>query len=75
MSFSEEQLLNKNMITEKTTLDKILETKKGRSVLEKYDVPCLSCSMASKEIHLLKIGEVAKMYDLDIKNILKDLNN
>lgn len=62
-------------VTAKTTLAKILEQKNGEDVLHKNGVPCLSCPMAQFEIDKLKIGEICKMYKLDLKNILKELNS
>lgn len=61
-------------ITGKTTLKKILENSKAEKVLLKHGVPCMSCPMASFEMEKLKIGDVCKMYGIDIKKLLKDLN-
>lgn len=61
-------------ITQKTTLAKIMEKRGAEEILVKYGVPCLSCPMASFEIEKLKIGEVCKMYGLNLEKILKDLN-
>jgi hypothetical protein len=62
-------------ITKDTTLSEILEIKKADKILTKYGVPCLTCPMAKFELNELKIGQVAEMYKLDLKNILKELNN
>lgn len=61
-------------ITSKTTLEKILEKKGAGEILTKHGVPCLSCPMASFEINKLQIGDVCKMYGLNLEKILKDLN-
>jgi hypothetical protein len=61
-------------ITSKTTLAKILEIKGASKILKKYRVPCLSCPMAAFELKKLQIGQVCKMYDLQEKEILKELN-
>lgn len=61
-------------ITEKTTLEKILEKKGAVEILAKNGVPCLSCPMASFESDKLKIGDVCKMYGLNLGKILKELN-
>jgi hypothetical protein len=61
-------------ITSKTTLKKIMDKKGGSEILIKNGVPCLSCPMASFEIDKLKIGEVCKMYKLNLDKILKELN-
>ncbi len=62
------------MVTENTTLAKILESENGRRVLKENGVPCVSCAMAAGEIHFLKIGDVADMYGLDKEKIIKELN-
>ena len=62
-------------ITAKTTLKKILENPKSEEILTKYGVPCVSCPMAAFELEELEIGKVARMYNLDLKSILKELNN
>ena len=61
-------------VTEKTTLKKILNKKNVEEILAKNGEPCLSCPMAQFEIDKLEIGEVCKMYDLDLEKILKELN-
>lgn len=61
-------------ITSKTVLAEILEIQGAEKVLAKYNVPCLSCPMAAMEAGSLVIGEIAKMYGLDLDNLLKDLN-
>ncbi len=61
-------------ITKNTTLEKILEKKGADKILQKHKLPCLSCPMASAEMKFLKIGDVAKMYGLDLDKILEDLN-
>lgn len=55
-------------------MKKILEVRGSDEVLAKYGVPCLSCPMASLEINRLKIGEVCKMYGLNLEKILEELN-
>jgi len=62
-------------ITVKTKLKKILESPKAEEILIKYAVPCVSCPMAIFELEELEIGKVAKMYKLDLRAILKELNN
>ena len=57
-----------------TTLDKIIDKKGGMEAMAKHGVPCISCPMAQFEIDKLEIGEVCKMYGLNLKGILADLN-
>lgn len=65
---------SKKIITEKTTLAKILEVKGAEEVLAMHGVPCLSCPMASFELETLEIGQVCKMYGLAEKRIIEELN-
>ena len=62
-------------ITKDTILEKILNIKGAKEILAKYNLPCLSCPYASLEVGKLKIGEVAKMYGLDLKDILEEIND
>lgn len=61
-------------ITKDTTLAEILKFPEMGKILAKYNLPCLSCPMAKFEVENLKIGEVGKMYNIDVENLLKDLN-
>lgn len=62
-------------ITEKNTLAEVLEIKGAEKVLAKHDLPCLQCPFAKMEAETLEIGKIAKLYRLDLENLLKDLNN
>ena len=62
------------MITKETTLEKIIAQKGGEEILHKNNVPCVSCPMAPMELSDLKIGDVCKMYKLNLAKILKELN-
>ena len=61
-------------ITKNTTLAKIIETKRAEKILAKNGVPCMGCPMAQFEVDKLKIGDVCKMYGLNLEKILKELN-
>jgi len=61
-------------ITENTTLAEILEKPELVKILAKYNLPCLGCPMAKFEMENLKIGEICKMYGIDLEGILKALN-
>ncbi len=65
---------NVGEITKYTTLSQILEYPKASDILTKYNLPCLHCPMAAYEMGMLKIGEVAKMYDIDVESLLRELN-
>lgn len=61
-------------ITKDTTLAELLDKPEAEKILAKYNLPCLGCPFAKFEMENLKIGEVCKMYDIDLKNLLKELN-
>lgn len=64
----------KNKITENTILAEILKYPETKEILAKYNLPCLTCPMAVFEIGVLKIGEVCKMYNIDLESLLRELN-
>jgi hypothetical protein len=61
--------------SEDTILSEITKDPKGVEILAKYNLPCLSCAFAKMEMDKLKLGEVCEMYNLDLKGLLKELNN
>jgi len=61
-------------ITEETTLAEILKYPEFEKILAKYNLPCLSCPFAKLEIEDLKIGQICKMYDIDVEKLLEELN-
>lgn len=64
----------KDKITKEATLAELLKNPGAKNILAKYDLPCLSCPMAKFEIEKLKLGEVCQMYGINLKNLLKELN-
>jgi len=60
-------------ISEETTLAEILKLPEAEKILAKYNVPCLSCPMAQFEIENLKLGDVCKIYKIDLQKLLSDL--
>jgi len=60
--------------TKDSTLADILDLKGSEKILVKYNLPCLGCPFASLEMENLKIGQVCKMYRIDLKKLLKELN-
>jgi hypothetical protein len=62
-------------ITKETTLKEILEIEGAEEILQKYNLPCLFCPMVAFEISNLKIGDVCKVYGINEKDLLKDLNS
>jgi len=61
-------------INQDTTLKEILKIEGTEEILTKYNLPCLFCPMASFEIENLKIGDVCRVYGIDSKKLLKELN-
>lgn len=61
-------------ITKDATLDEILKIEGSEEILSKHKVPCLGCSFAQYEMKQLKVGDVCKMYQIDLEDVLKDLN-
>ena len=61
-------------ITENTTLAEILQYPELEKILMKYNLPCLSCPFAKMEMENLKIGQVCRMYGINIERLLKELN-
>jgi len=64
----------KRKITEDITLAELLKKPDAENILAKYNLPCLGCPMAKFEMENLKLGEVCKMYGIDLGNLLKELN-
>ncbi|MDD5433319.1 MAG: DUF1858 domain-containing protein [Candidatus Pacebacteria bacterium] len=63
-----------NKITKDTTLAEIMVEESAKGVLAKHKVPCLTCPMAQFEIQNLTIGDVCKIYGIDLEKLLADLN-
>lgn len=61
-------------IKEETTLAEILENPELEKVLEKYNLPCLGCPMASLELKTLTISKICRIFKLDLKKVLEELN-
>jgi len=60
-------------VTKDTTISEILKRKGTEEILAKYNLPCLGCPMARFEIENLKLGEVCKMYKINIEKLLEEL--
>ena len=61
-------------INEKTLLIDLFDIPAARRILAEYNLPCLSCPMAAKEMAHLELGVVAAMYGLNLEKILQELN-
>ena len=60
--------------TKETTLAEILKNPEAEKILSKYNLPCLTCPYARYEIAELRIGQVCEMYQINLKALLKELN-
>jgi len=60
--------------TANSTLAEILQHPRGVEILAKFGVPCPTCPLFAAEVAKLTIGQVTKMYGLDLKKILAELN-
>ena len=61
-------------ITKDTSLAEVLEHSDAEKILAKHNVPCLTCPFAKMEMDKLKIGQICKIYRIDINKLLKELN-
>jgi hypothetical protein len=61
-------------ITKNSTLREALEVPGAEKILEHFNTPCVHCPMAAMEMNKLKLGEIASMYGLDLKGLLRELN-
>jgi len=64
-----------NIITEQSLLGDVLKKPYGKRILSQFRLPCLSCPMAALEMGVLKIGDVSRMYGVDLQGLLKALND
>lgn len=65
----------KNKITKETTLFEILKYPKSKKILAKHNLPCLNCPIAAFEMKNLKINQICEMYNINLKELLKELNS
>jgi hypothetical protein len=60
--------------TKDSTLSEILENPKAPEVLDKYNVPCLTCPMMAMEMEELTLGGICEKYHIDEGALLEELN-
>ena len=63
-----------NKYTEDTKLEEVLKKPETSAVIAKYELPCLHCAMAAYEAKMLTLGMISKTYGIDLKGLLKELN-
>jgi hypothetical protein len=61
-------------ITKNTSLAEVLKHSGAEKILAKYNVPCVTCPFAKMEMDKLKIGQICKIYGIDIDKLLRELN-
>ncbi len=61
-------------ITDKTKLKKLFEMKEVIDILLSHNFPCVMCPMAKMEMDILDIGSVCKMYGINKKNLINEIN-
>ena len=61
-------------ITKNTTLAEAIKKPGAEDIMKKHGVPCMTCPMAKFEMEQLQIGQVCKMYGIDLEKLLTDLN-
>jgi len=67
-------LMVKQKIDEETPLAEVLRIPGAAEVLLKNNFPCMACPLAFFEIGTMKIGDVIRIYNLDAKKIMAELN-
>jgi hypothetical protein len=60
-------------ITKNTTLKEVLEIKGVEKILSKHNVPCVTCPFARFEMEKLTLGDIAKSYNINLKDLIEDL--
>ncbi|MFH0905853.1 MAG: hypothetical protein V1824_00780 [archaeon] len=64
----------KGKITEESTLEQVLKLKNIETVFSEFQVPCISCPMAEREMATLTLKSICRMYGIDLKGLLVELN-
>ena len=67
--------MDPSLVNENTVLEQILNIQGATEILQKYNLPCLTCPMSAMEMNILKLGEVCNMYGLEMEKILEEVHN
>lgn len=60
--------------TKNSTLAEVLENPKNQEIVKKFNIPCLGCPFAQIEMNSLTLEEITKLYQIDLKKLLEELN-
>ena len=66
--------MKKKKYSKNSTLAEVLKDSKNQKILEKFNVPCLTCPFAQMEMNSLKLEQIAKLYQIDLEKLLEELN-
>ena len=66
--------MKKKKYNKNSTLAETLENPKNRKILEKFNVPCLTCPFATLEMNSLTLEQIAKLYQIGLEKLLEELN-
>lgn len=66
--------MKKQKVSKDTTLAEILKYPGAGKILAKYKLPCLWCPLAKFEMENLTLGEICKMYNINLEKLLEELN-
>jgi len=62
------------MYNKNTTLKEIISVSGMEEILKKHGVPCITCPFAKMEMDKLKLGDICRIYNINLEKLLKDLN-
>jgi predicted HTH domain antitoxin len=52
----------------------VLKSPEASKIIARYNLPCMHCAMAAYEAEILTLGQVSRIYGIDISELLKELN-
>jgi len=64
----------KKKFNENSKLSEVIITEKGKEILTTFGVPCPTCPFFAAEAEKLTIGDVCKMYGINVEKLLEELN-
>jgi hypothetical protein len=65
--------MEKREVSEETPLAEVLKIPGAIQVLIRNNFPCVTCPLALFEAGTMTVGEVARMYGLDVEKIVREL--